>query len=79
VTDPGTSADASAQTAARIAAGYAVAGPAIELGAVLHRGAPHPEAGVRVGRCGGHDHFVAVVDRWAGHVGSMLFKFDRAG
>jgi uncharacterized protein len=38
----------SAQVAARIAGGYAVAGPAIELGSVLHGGSPHPEAGVRM-------------------------------
>jgi uncharacterized protein len=41
-------ADPSAQTAARIAAGYAVAGPAVELGSVVHGGAPHPDAAVRV-------------------------------
>ena len=34
--------------AERIAAGYAVAGPAVELGAVVHDGRPHPGAGVRV-------------------------------
>ena len=46
MSQPPTSTDPSA--AARIAAGYAVAGPAIELGAVLHGGVPHPDAGVRV-------------------------------
>ena len=32
----------------RIAAGYAVAGPAVELGAIVHDGRTHPGAGVRV-------------------------------
>jgi DNA helicase HerA-like ATPase len=36
------------ETAARIAAGYTTGGPAVELGAVLHAGRPHPGAGVRV-------------------------------
>ncbi len=34
--------------AERIAAGYAGAGPAVELGAVVHDGRPHPGAAVRV-------------------------------
>ncbi|WP_236831441.1 helicase HerA-like domain-containing protein [Blastococcus sp. KM273128] len=34
--------------AGRIAAGYATAGPAVELGAVMHDGRPHPGAAVRV-------------------------------
>ncbi len=39
------SADAPAE---RIAAGYAIAGPAVELGSVVHDGRPHPGAAVRV-------------------------------
>jgi DNA helicase HerA-like ATPase len=35
-------------TAAAIAAGYAFTGPALELGAVLHGGRPHPSAQVRI-------------------------------
>jgi DNA helicase HerA-like ATPase len=38
----------SAAVAAQIAAGYAVAGPALELGSVVHGGAAHPGAQVRV-------------------------------
>jgi hypothetical protein len=34
--------------ATRIAAGYASEGPALELGSVVHGGAPHPEARVRL-------------------------------
>ncbi|MGK5172959.1 helicase HerA-like domain-containing protein [Geodermatophilus sp. CPCC 205761] len=37
-----------AETAVRIAAGYATDGPALELGSVLHGGQPHPDAAVRV-------------------------------
>jgi DNA helicase HerA-like ATPase len=37
-----------AETAGRIAAGYAFAGPAVELGSVVAEGAPHPSARVRV-------------------------------
>src|SRR5215213_8297338 len=50
VTEPSTApaGDASAAAAARTAAGYAVAGPAVELGSVMHGGTPHPDAGVRV-------------------------------
>ncbi len=36
------------EAAARIAAGYAVDGPALELGAVMHGGVAHPEAQVRL-------------------------------
>jgi hypothetical protein len=36
------------ETAARIAAGYGTDGPALELGAVMHDGAPHPDAPVRL-------------------------------
>jgi DNA helicase HerA-like ATPase len=39
---------ASTETAARIAAAYTSAGPAVELGSVVHGGAPHPEAPVRM-------------------------------
>jgi DNA helicase HerA-like ATPase len=42
---PGTPAD---ETAIRIAAGYAVEGQALELGAVVHGGGPHPDAQVRL-------------------------------
>ena len=35
-------------TAAAIAAGYAAAGPALELGSVVHGGRPHPGAAVRL-------------------------------
>ncbi|WP_369133765.1 helicase HerA-like domain-containing protein [Modestobacter sp. I12A-02662] len=42
---PSTPVDA---VAARIAAGYATTGPALELGAVVHGGTPHPGAPVRV-------------------------------
>ncbi len=38
----------SPDTAARIAAGYAVEGAALELGSVVHGGAPHPGAAVRL-------------------------------
>jgi DNA helicase HerA-like ATPase len=50
VTEPSAtqSSAASSQVATRIAAGYAVAGPAVELGSVVHGGTPHPAAGVRV-------------------------------
>ncbi|MCW2636022.1 MAG: putative ATPase [Blastococcus sp.] len=36
------------ETATRIAAGYAVEGQALELGAVVRLGAPHPDARVRI-------------------------------
>ena len=36
------------ETATRIAAGYAVEGAALELGSVVHGGAPHPTAAVRL-------------------------------
>ena len=36
------------ETATRIAAGYAVEGAALELGSVVHGGAPHPAAAVRL-------------------------------
>src|SRR6476659_1733889 len=39
---------ASDDAATRIAAGYAVTGAALELGAVVHGGTPHPDAQVRV-------------------------------
>jgi DNA helicase HerA-like ATPase len=42
VTEPPT------DTAARIAAGYATEGAALELGSVVHGGAPHPGAAVRL-------------------------------
>jgi uncharacterized protein len=48
VTAQGAPIDASAETAARIAAGYAVAGQSVELGSVVHGGTPHPQAAVRV-------------------------------
>jgi uncharacterized protein len=48
VTQPNPGTDAGAETAARIAAGYAVEGPALELGAVVHGGASHRSAQVRV-------------------------------
>ncbi|MFL5076772.1 MAG: helicase HerA-like domain-containing protein [Microvirga sp.] len=48
MTEPASSPDASAETAARIAAAYAGAGPAIALGSVVHGGIPHPDAAVRV-------------------------------
>jgi len=41
-------ADAGKETAARIAAGYAVEGAALDLGAVMHGGAAHAAAQVRV-------------------------------
>ena len=48
VTQPNPASDAGEETAARIAAGYAVTGPALELGAVMHGGTAHPGAKVRV-------------------------------
>jgi DNA helicase HerA-like ATPase len=48
VTQPPTPAAAGTETAARIAAGYATEGPAIELGAVVHGGTAHPDAPVRM-------------------------------
>src|SRR6476661_2597178 len=48
VTDPQAAATAADDAATRIAAGYAVTGPALELGAVVHGGGPHPDAQVRV-------------------------------
>ena len=47
VSDASPAPDPSA-AAARIAAGYATDGPAIELGSVVLGGGPHPEAQVRV-------------------------------
>ncbi len=44
MTEPAGSPD----TAARIAAGYATDAPALELGSVVHGGAPHPSARVRL-------------------------------
>jgi DNA helicase HerA-like ATPase len=48
VTQPPAPDAAGAETAARIAAAYATEGPAVELGSVVHGGAPHPEAAVRM-------------------------------
>jgi len=48
VTQPQTPEDPADETATRIAAAYAVAGAALELGAVVHGGAPHPDAQVRM-------------------------------
>jgi DNA helicase HerA-like ATPase len=49
VTQPGPVAPPSVDpTAARIAAGYATTGPALELGSVVHGGQPHPGAPVRL-------------------------------
>ncbi len=48
MTQPEAPAAAGNETAARIAAGYATEGPAVELGAVVHGGTPHPEAAVRM-------------------------------
>jgi uncharacterized protein len=48
VTQPPAPDAAGAETAARIAAAYATEGPAVELGSVVHGGAPHPEASVRM-------------------------------
>ncbi|GAA3174023.1 DUF853 family protein [Blastococcus jejuensis] len=39
---------AASETAGRIAAEYATEGPAVELGSVVHGGAPHPGASVRM-------------------------------
>ena len=47
MSDATTAPDPSA-AAARIAAGYATDGPALELGSVVLGGGPHPEAQVRV-------------------------------
>jgi DNA helicase HerA-like ATPase len=48
VTDPQAPTAPTDDTATRIAAGYAVTGAALELGAVVHGGGPHAEAQVRV-------------------------------
>jgi len=48
VSDPQAPATGTDDIATRIAAGYAVTGPALELGAVVHGGSPHPDAQVRI-------------------------------
>src|SRR5918997_255877 len=48
VTESRAADDAGTGTTARIAAGYAVEGPALEMGSVMHDGAAHPDAGVRL-------------------------------
>ena len=48
VTSPAAPPDPATDVAARIAAGYQSAGPALVLGSVVHDGRPHPEAQVRV-------------------------------